>query len=174
MVVAPDRAEVVVVTGASAGVGRAVVRRFARERAHIALLARGADGLEAARREVEEAGGRALVLPTDVACWEEVDRAATETEAAFGEIDIWINNAMTSVFSPVREMQPEEYRRVTDVTYLGTVTGPSRLSVACCRAIEARSSKSDRRSRIAVSRCRAPTARPSTRRRDSWIRFIRS
>jgi NAD(P)-dependent dehydrogenase (short-subunit alcohol dehydrogenase family) len=123
VVVAQDRAEVVVVTGASAGVGRAVVRRFARERAHIALLARGADGLEATRREVEEAGGRALVLPTDVACWEEVDRAATETEAAFGEIDIWINNAMTSVFSPIREMQPAEYRRVTEVTYLGTVHG---------------------------------------------------
>jgi NAD(P)-dependent dehydrogenase (short-subunit alcohol dehydrogenase family) len=121
--VAQERAEVVVVTGASAGVGRAVVRRFARERAHIALLARGADGLEAARREVEEAGGRALVLPTDVASWDEVDRAARETEAAFGEIDIWINNAMTSVFSPVREMQPDEYRRVTEVTYLGTVHG---------------------------------------------------
>jgi NAD(P)-dependent dehydrogenase (short-subunit alcohol dehydrogenase family) len=99
------------------------VRRFAREHAHIALLARGVDGLDAARREVEEAGGRALVLPTDVARWEEVDDAATQTEAAFGEIDIWINNAMASVFSPIREMQPDEYRRVTEVTYLGTVHG---------------------------------------------------
>lgn len=117
------RPEVVVVTGASAGVGRAVVRRFAHEGAKIALLARGADGLDAARREVEEAGGRALVLPTDVASWDEVERAAARTEEAFGEIDIWINNAMASVFSPVREMEPEEYRRVTEVTYLGTVHG---------------------------------------------------
>lgn len=118
-----SRPEVVVVTGASAGVGRAVVRRFAKEGASIALLARGADGLEAARREVEAAGGRALVLPTDVASWEQVDAAAARTQEAFGPIDIWINNAMASVFSPVSEMQPEEYRRVTEVTYLGTVHG---------------------------------------------------
>jgi NAD(P)-dependent dehydrogenase (short-subunit alcohol dehydrogenase family) len=117
------RPEVVVVTGASAGVGRAVVRRFAREGAHIALLARGADGLEGARRDVEEAGGKALVLPTDVARWDEVDRAAARTEEAFGPIDIWINNAMTSVFSPVRDMHAYEYRRVVEVTYLGTVHG---------------------------------------------------
>jgi NAD(P)-dependent dehydrogenase (short-subunit alcohol dehydrogenase family) len=111
------------VTGASAGVGRAVVRRFARDGAQIGLLARGRDGLEAARREVEEAGGRALVLPTDVAEWDQVDAAASEVERAFGPIDIWINNAMASVFSPVRQMRPEEYRRVTDVTYLGVVHG---------------------------------------------------
>ena len=111
------------VTGASAGVGRAVVRRFAGEGAHIALLARGLDGLEAARREVEEAGGKALVLPTDVGRWDEVERAAERTEEVFGEIDVWINNAMTSVFSPVRQMQADEYRRVTEVTYLGTVHG---------------------------------------------------
>ncbi len=119
----PDRPEVVVVTGASAGVGRAVVRRFAREGARIALLARGGDGLEGARRDVEEAGGTALVLPTDVARWEEVERAAARTEEQLGEIDVWINNAMASVFSPVREMQADEYRRVTEVTYLGTVHG---------------------------------------------------
>lgn len=118
-----SRPDVVVVTGASAGVGRAVVRRFAKERASIALLARGIDGLEAARREVEAAGGRALVLPVDVANWEQVDAAAARVEEAFGPIDIWINNAMASVFSPVAEMEPEEYRRVTDVTYLGTVHG---------------------------------------------------
>lgn len=112
-----------VVTGASAGVGRAVVRRFARDGASIGLLARGRDGLEAARREVEEAGGRAIVLPTDVAEWEQVDAAAATVEREFGPIDIWINNAMASVFSPVREMRPEEYRRVTDVTYLGVVHG---------------------------------------------------
>jgi NAD(P)-dependent dehydrogenase (short-subunit alcohol dehydrogenase family) len=111
------------VTGASAGVGRAVVRRFAREGAWIGLLARGRDGLEGARREVEDAGGRALVLPTDVAEWDQVDAAADRIEREFGPIDIWINNAMASVFSPVREMRPDEYRRVTDVTYLGVVHG---------------------------------------------------
>ena len=116
-------AEVVVVTGASAGLGRAVVRRFAREGASIALLARGRDGLEAAAREVESAGGRALVVPTDVANWDQVDEAARRTEDAFGPIDVWVNNAMASVFSPVREMRPEEYRRVTEVTYLGSVHG---------------------------------------------------
>ena len=110
-------------TGASAGVGRAVVRRFARDGAWIGLLARGRDGLEAARREVEEAGGRALVLPTDVAEWEQVDAAAEQVEREFGPIDIWVNNAMASVFSPVSEMKPEEYKRVTDVTYLGVVHG---------------------------------------------------
>jgi NAD(P)-dependent dehydrogenase (short-subunit alcohol dehydrogenase family) len=115
--------EVVVVTGASAGVGRAVVRRFARAGAHIGLLARGLDGLEATRREVEEAGGRAVVVPADVARWEQVDDAAARVESELGPIDIWINNAMTSVFSPVIEMQPDEYRRVTEVTYLGVVHG---------------------------------------------------
>jgi NAD(P)-dependent dehydrogenase (short-subunit alcohol dehydrogenase family) len=115
--------EIVVVTGASAGVGRAVVRRFARTGAHVALLARGRDGLDAARREVEEAGGRALVIPTDVANAEQVEAAAAATEAELGPIDIWINNAMVSVFSPISEMRAEEYRRVTDVTYLGVVHG---------------------------------------------------
>ena len=118
----PSR-EVVVVTGASAGVGRAVVRRFAREGARIALLARGRDGLDAAAREVEDAGGRALVLPTDVASWDQVDEAARQTEDTFGPIDVWINNAMASVFSPIRDMRPEEYHRVTAVTYLGSVHG---------------------------------------------------
>jgi NAD(P)-dependent dehydrogenase (short-subunit alcohol dehydrogenase family) len=114
---------VVVVTGASAGVGRAVVRRFAQDHARIALLARGRDRLEAARQEVESAGGRALVLPTDVADWDQVDAAAASTEAEFGPIDVWINNAMTSVFSPASEMTADEYRRVTEVTYLGSVHG---------------------------------------------------
>ena len=118
-----SRPEVVVITGASAGVGRAVARRFARDGARIGLLARGVDGLEAARREVEALGGRAIVLPGDVANWNEVDDAAERVEETFGPIDIWINNAMASVFSPVAEMQPDEYRRVTEVTYLGTVHG---------------------------------------------------
>lgn len=115
--------EVVVVTGASAGVGRAVVRRFAQEGAHIGLLARGRDGLEGARRDVEELGGRAIVCQTDVADADAVERAAARVEEEFGEIDIWINNATTSVFSPVKQMTADEFKRVTEVTYLGVVYG---------------------------------------------------
>lgn len=115
--------EVVVVTGASAGVGRAVVRELARRKASIGLLARGLDGLEGARAEVEAAGGRALVLPTDVADPDQVEAAAAAVEDELGPIDIWINNAMVTVFSPVREMTPADYKRVTEVTYLGSVYG---------------------------------------------------
>jgi len=117
------RPEVVVITGASAGVGRATVREFARRGAHVALIARGRDGLEAARREVEREGGRALVLTLDVADADAVEHAAERVERELGPIDVWVNNAMVSVFSPVREMRPEEYRRVTEVTYLGYVHG---------------------------------------------------
>jgi NADP-dependent 3-hydroxy acid dehydrogenase YdfG len=117
------RAEVVVITGASAGVGRATVRKFARHGARIGLIARGLDGLEAARREVEAAGGEAIVLPLDVADADAVERAAERVEQELGPIDIWINNAMVSVFSPVKKMLAEEYKRVTDVTYLGYVYG---------------------------------------------------
>src|SRR5215208_110813 len=112
--------EVVVVTGASAGVGPATARAFARRGAAVGLLARGRDGLEAARREVEELGGRALVLPLDVADAGEVELAASRVERELGPIDVWVNNAMVSVFSPVSEMTVEEYRRVTEVSYLGT------------------------------------------------------
>jgi short-subunit dehydrogenase len=115
--------EVVVVTGASAGLGRAIARAFGRRRACVGLIARGIDGLEAARREIENAGGKAIVLPTDVADADGVEADAAAVEEAFGPIDIWINNAMASVFSPVSQMKPEEYRRVTEVTYLGTVYG---------------------------------------------------
>src|ERR671936_409435 len=98
------RAEVVVVTGASAGVGRATVRRFAKAGAHIGLLARGRDGLEAARREVEEVGGRAVAIPTDVANADAVEAAAAQIESELGPVDIWVNNAMVSVFLPIAEM----------------------------------------------------------------------
>jgi len=117
------RREVVVVTGASAGVGRATVREFAKRGASIGLIARGTDGLEGARREVESAGGRALVLPVDVADAAQVEAAAERVESTFGPIDIWVNNAMASVFSPIKEMTAEEFKRVTDVTYLGYVYG---------------------------------------------------
>src|SRR5438552_2535054 len=115
--------QVVVVTGASAGVGRAVVRAFARKGADVGLLARGIDGLEGARREVEAAGGRAVIAPTDVADAAAVEAAADRIERELGPIDVWVNNAMVSVFSPVAELQPDEVKRVTDVTYLGVVYG---------------------------------------------------
>jgi NAD(P)-dependent dehydrogenase (short-subunit alcohol dehydrogenase family) len=128
------RRRVVVITGASAGVGRATTQAFARQGARIGLLARGRDGLEAAKREVDALGGEALVLPTDVADATQVERAAEEVERVFGPIDVWINNAMTSVFAPVLETRPEEYRRVTEVTYLGYVYG----TLAALRRMQAR------------------------------------
>jgi NAD(P)-dependent dehydrogenase (short-subunit alcohol dehydrogenase family) len=115
--------EVVVITGASAGVGRATALAFARRGACIGLLARGRDALDATRQDVEAAGGRAIVLPTDVADATQVDRAADAIVEAVGHIDIWVNNAMTSVFSPVQDLEADEVRRVTEVTYLGTVYG---------------------------------------------------
>lgn len=118
-----NKPEVVVVTGASAGLGRAIVEEFARHGAQIGLLARGRERLEEAKREAELLGGKALALPTDVADYAQVERAAETVEREFGPIDIWVNDAMVGVMSPVKEMQPPEYRRVTEVTYLGQVHG---------------------------------------------------
>ena len=115
--------EVVVITGASAGLGRVIAREFAKAGAHIGLIARGQDGLEGARRDVESRGGKALVIRADVADADAIEAAAETVEREFGPIDIWINNAMVSVFSPVKQMRPEEYKRVTEVTYLGVVYG---------------------------------------------------
>jgi short-subunit dehydrogenase len=114
---------VVVVTGASAGVGRAVAQAFAKRGAHVGLLARGQRGLEGARREVEALGGRALALPTDVADHEQVEAAAREVEERFGDIDTWVNDAMATVFAWFNDTKAEEFRRATEVTYLGTVHG---------------------------------------------------
>ena len=114
---------VVVVTGASAGVGRAIVRAFASAGANVGLIARGQDGLDGARQEVEAHGRRALVLPLDVADAAAVEAAAERVERELGPIDIWVNDAMLSVFAPVIDTTPEEYRRVTEVTYLGYVYG---------------------------------------------------
>jgi NAD(P)-dependent dehydrogenase (short-subunit alcohol dehydrogenase family) len=117
------RSRVVVVTGASAGVGRAVVRAFAQRGAHVGLLARGKAGLEVAAKEVESVGGRAVVVPTDVADAAQVEAAAARVESDLGPIDVWVNDAMTSVFAPFWEIEPEEFRRVTEVSYLGVVHG---------------------------------------------------
>jgi NAD(P)-dependent dehydrogenase (short-subunit alcohol dehydrogenase family) len=118
-----NRPEVVMVTGASGGAGRAIVRAFARQGAHIGLLARGRAGLEGAKRDVEELGGKAIILQADVADPDQVESAAARLEEQFGPIDVWVNNAFCSVFSPVKKMTPDDYRRVTEVTYLGFVLG---------------------------------------------------
>jgi len=115
--------KVVVITGASAGVGRAVVRAFAAHGADVALIARGRDGLEGARKEVERSGGRGLVLPLDVSDAAAVEAAADEIERVLGPIDVWVNVAMVSVFAPIIDTTAEEFRRVTAVTYLGYVHG---------------------------------------------------
>ena len=121
-----SKTKVVVITGASAGVGRAAVRAFAKRygnRARIGLLARGKDGLEGAKREVEAEGGQALVCVTDVAQYDQVERAAETIENEFGPIDIWVNDAMVSMYSPFMEMKVDEFRHITEVTYLGYVHG---------------------------------------------------
>src|SRR2546423_11286943 len=118
-----SRPRVVVVTGATAGVGRAVAERFARDGDRIALLARGQKALDGAARAVERLGGTPLSLQTDVADFEAVDAAAAAAEAQLGEIDVWINNAMTTVFAFFSEIDPDEFRRATEVTYLGAVWG---------------------------------------------------
>ena len=115
--------KVVAITGASAGVGRAAAREFARSGADVALLARNGDALENARAEVESYGRRALAIPLDVSDADAVERAAFVIESQLGPIDVWVNNAMVTVFSPVALLQPDEVRRVSEVTYLGTVNG---------------------------------------------------
>ena len=117
------RSEVVVITGASAGVGRAAARAFAKRGARIGLLARGLDGLEATKRDVEALGGRAFIAQADVAVADQVETAAEAIEDALGPIDIWVNNAMTSVFAEFLDIDPDEYERVTDVCYHGQVHG---------------------------------------------------
>ncbi|MEU3501894.1 SDR family oxidoreductase [Streptomyces hundungensis] len=115
--------ETVVITGASAGIGRATARLFAERGDRVVLLARGEAGLDAAAAEVEELGGRALALPVDVADPDQVEKAAEVAEATFGPIDVWVNVAFTSVFAPFAEISADEFRRVTDVSYLGFVHG---------------------------------------------------
>jgi NAD(P)-dependent dehydrogenase (short-subunit alcohol dehydrogenase family) len=117
------RPEVVVITGATAGIGRATVQEFARHGASIALLAREPERLEAARLEAEQLGAKAIAIPTDMAEYEQVEAAAERVERELGPIDIWVNDAMATIFSPFDQIAPEDYRRVTDVTYHGFVWG---------------------------------------------------
>ena len=128
--------KVIVITGASGGIGRATAREFARPGARIALLARGEKGLAAARREVEEAGAEALVLPTDMADADQVEHAASEVERKWGRIDVWVNNAMVTVFGPIEKLDPKDLKRATEVTYLGAAYG----TMAALKRMRARAS----------------------------------
>jgi NAD(P)-dependent dehydrogenase (short-subunit alcohol dehydrogenase family) len=115
--------QTVVITGASAGIARATARLYGARGASVGLIARGQAGLDGAAQDVIEAGGQALAVPTDVADHAQVEKAATEIEAQFGPIDVWINVAFASVFAPFAEITPDEFRRVTEVSYLGFVHG---------------------------------------------------
>jgi short-subunit dehydrogenase len=121
--VARRKDEVVVITGATAGVGRAVVREFAKRRASIGLIARDKGRLNDSKEEVDQQGGRALALSVDVANSDQIEQAVQQIERELGPIDIWVNNAMTTIFAPISEIQPDEFRRATEVTYLGCVYG---------------------------------------------------
>ncbi len=118
-----SRPEVVVVTGASAGVGRAAAREFGRHGAKVALLARNEEGLEGARKEIEAAGGEALPIPTDVADHGQVEAAAERVERELGPIDVWVNDAIAVIFAPFKDIEPEDFKRSTEVCYLGAVYG---------------------------------------------------
>ena len=118
-----ENSKVVVITGASGGVGRACVEVFAKAGYRVGLLARGEAGLEAAKRDAEQLGSQASIHICDVADPQQIEQAADEVERILGPIDVWVNNAMATVFAPLGKVEPDEFRRVTEVTYLGTVFG---------------------------------------------------
>ena len=120
---AERKPETVVITGGTAGIGRATAREFARRGCNVAVLARGQDGLDATRRDIDDLGGRGLAIPTDVADSKAIEAAADQVERELGPIDIWVNNAFAGIFSRFMDVTPEEYERVTQVTYLGQVNG---------------------------------------------------
>jgi short-subunit dehydrogenase len=117
------QSQVVVVTGSSGGVGRAIAHAFAKRGARIGLLARGAEALDRVVEEVESFGGQALAVPTDVADHAQIEAAAVAVEERFGDIDVWVNDAMSTVFAEFAHLEPDEFKRATEVTYLGTVYG---------------------------------------------------
>jgi len=155
--------ETVVITGASAGVGRATAHAFAVQGAQIGLIARGTQGLQAAAAEVEKGGGKALTLPLDVADPDAVEAAADSVENRFGPIDIWVNCAMATIFAPFHRISPDEYRRATEVTYLGFVYG----TMAALKRMRARnralSSRSALPSATGLYRCNRLIAAPNSR-----------
>lgn len=161
---------VVVVTGASSGVGRACARAFGRQGDCVALLARNAEALENAAGEIEQAGGQALVCTVDMADAGAVEAAAAAVEARWGRIDVWVNNAMVTVFAPAMDTTAEEFRRVTEVTYLGYVNG---TQAALRRMLPANSGLSYRSAPLsptAPSPCSPPTAPPRRRSAPSLTR----
>ena len=119
----PEQPETVIITGASAGVGRATALRFGRAGARVGLIARDGQALNEVKREIEQLGGKAAIAAVDVSDAEELFKAAEKLEAALGPVDVWVNDAMVTVFSPVSEIAPEEFKRVTEVSYLGFVYG---------------------------------------------------
>jgi NAD(P)-dependent dehydrogenase (short-subunit alcohol dehydrogenase family) len=121
--VAASNDEIIVITGATAGVGRATAHAFARAGARIALLGRGERGLAGVKREVEARHAEALAIRTDVGDWAQVYAAARQVQETWGRIDIWVNNAMLTVFGPISALSPDDLRRVTDVTFLGAAYG---------------------------------------------------
>src|SRR5213596_502585 len=159
--------DVVVITGASGGIGRATARRFAQDGAKIALLARGQAGLEGIATEVEELGAKALVLPTDVAEAEQVEAAAQAAESELGSIDIWVNDAMATIYAEFLDLEPDEYRRATDVTYHGMVWGTRAALRRMAERNRGSIVRSARRSPSVASRCRRPTAARRRRARTS-------
>src|SRR5215204_6650734 len=165
--VQPVAGRVVVVTGASAGIGRAVACAFGAKGDRVGLLARGEAGLDGAVKDIERAGGQALAVPTDVADYGQVEVAAEQVEQMLGPIDIWVNVAFTSVFAPFTEIRPEEFKRVTEVSYLGYVYGTRAALDRMLARDQGTIVQVGSASPIGGFRCRPPTVAPNTPSRAS-------